>query len=190
MRQIIEDGIPDNAGQWGMDLARTASAEGDVKPLRGQGMMRLDPLPKDEDMKNRPSRVYQVLDLRSLPIHNLNGDAEVEVTASFCAAKSDLRSRYVMRVFALDEAPEQATKDFWPKVESDGVASETQRFDIEPGDEGWHTFSLKLRLPPGSNTLMLILGAAPPTDIPQPPSVHYLDEVQVSLITQQPVSSP
>ncbi|MCX6854204.1 MAG: hypothetical protein NTV80_04785 [Verrucomicrobia bacterium] len=184
-KQALEDGLPKGVGHWGMDAARVVSAEDDVKPMQGLHMLRLEPIPKDEQLNNRPSRVYQLLDLRSLPVHDVNGDAEVQVTASFCAEKSVLKSRYVMRVFALDEAPEQATKNFWPKAESNGAVSETQRFDVEPGDAGWHTFSLKLHLPPDSKSLMIILGVAPRNDIPLPPSVHYLDAVQVSLITPQ-----
>jgi hypothetical protein len=61
----------------------------------------------------------------------------------------------------------------------------SQRFDTKPGDPGWHTFSMKLRLPPGSKTLVLILGAVPPEDVAHQAFVHYLDEVQVSLISPQ-----
>ena len=184
-KQILEDGLTHRAGQWGMDEAKVVTAEGEVKPLGGEGMLRLDPMPQDEEKKNRPSRAYQLLDLRTLSVQQLSRDAEVEVSASFCAARNDLKSRYVMRVFALDEEPEQATHNFWPKVEGDGIPSETQRFDVAPGDSGWHTFSLKLRLPPDTKTLMIVLGSAPPNDIDQPSSVHYVDELQVSLITPE-----
>jgi hypothetical protein len=189
MNQIIEDGIPDHAGQWGMDLARVVAAEGAVKPLQGERMMRLEPRFHETEGNLLPSRVYQVIDLRTLPIHLVNSDAEVLVTASFCTANSEVSSRYVMRVFALDEAPELATTDFWDKSESDGVVSESQRFDTNTGDGGWHTFSLKMRLAPGSKTHVLILGNVAPKDATQQAFVHYLDNVQVSLITQQPISS-
>jgi hypothetical protein len=117
----------------------------------------------------------------------MNGEVEAEVTASFCATNSDLSSRYLIRAIALDEEPETATKNFWSKVESDGVVSESQRFDTLPGKSGWHTFSMKLRLPPGSKTLVLIFGAVPPEDTSRPALVHYLDDVQVSLLTPQPL---
>jgi hypothetical protein len=94
----------------------------------------------------------------------------------------------LIRAIALDETPESARKNFWSKVESDGVVSESQRFDTAPGDSGWHTFSMKLRLPPGSKTLVLIFGAMPPDDASQPALVHYFDDVQVSLLTPSPIS--
>jgi hypothetical protein len=111
----------------------------------------------------------------------------VEVTASFCSINSDISSRYLIRAIALDEAPEAAMKGFWSKVDSDGVVSQSQRFDTAPGDSGWQTFSMKLRLPPGSKTLVLIFGAVPPEDTSRRALVHYLDDVQVSLLTPQPL---
>lgn len=185
--QVLGDGLPGNAGQWGMDAARLVTAEGSVRPLQGERMMRLEPIPRNKSVKNHTSRVYQVLDLRLMSALVNGGDSEAEVSASFCAQNGHVRSRYLIRAIALDEAPEMATKNFWSKVESDGVVSESQRFDTLPDDAGWHTFSMKLRLPPESKTLVLIIGAVPPESDALPDSVHYLDEVQVTLITPQPL---
>jgi hypothetical protein len=184
-KQILNDGLPSQAGQWGMDDAKVVPADGNVTPLAGQHMLRLEPIPREKDVKNHTSRAYQVLDLRSLPAAAMTGDAEVEVSASFCATDSEASSRYLIRAIALDEAPAQATKNFWSKVESDGVVSESQRFDTAPGSHGWQTFSMTLRLPPGSTTLVLIFGAVPPEVPSRPASVHYLDEVQVALLSSE-----
>jgi hypothetical protein len=185
--QTLKDGLPDRLGQWGMDEASIVAAEENVLPLQGERMLRLEPIPPQKPVKNHTSRAYQMLDLRSQPVAMMNGEVEAEVTASFCATNSDLSSRYLIRAIALDEEPETATKNFWSKVESDGVVSESQRFDTLPGKSGWHTFSMKLRLPPGSKTLVLIFGAVPPEDTSRPALVHYLDDVQVSLLTPQPL---
>ena len=185
--QTLKDGLPDHVGQWGMDEASIVAAEENVLPLQGERMLRLEPIPPQKPVKNHTSRAYQMLDLRSQPVAMMNGEVEAEVTASFCATNSDLSSRYLIRAIALDEEPETATKNFWSKVESDGVVSESQRFDTLPGKSGWHTFSMKLRLPPGSKTLVLIFGAVPPEDTSRPALVHYLDDVQVSLLTPQPL---
>ncbi len=185
--QTLKDGLPDHVRQWGMDEASIVAAEENVRPLQGERMLRLEPIPPQKPVKNHTSRAYQMLDLRSQPVAMMNGEAEAEVTASFCATNSDVSSRYLIRAIALDEAPETATKNFWSKVESDGVVSESQRFDTLPGKSGWHTFSMKLRLPPGSKTLVLIFGAVPPEDTSRPALVHYLDDVQVSLLTPQPL---
>ena len=185
--QTLKDGLPDRVGHWGMDEASIVAAEQNVLPLQGERMLRLEPIPPQKPVKNHTSRAYLMLDLRSQPVAMMNGEAEAEVTASFFATNSDLSSRYLIRAIALDEEPETATKNFWSKVESDGVVSESQRFDTLPGKSGWHTFSMKLRLPPGSKTLVLIFGAVPPEDTSRPALVHYLDDVQVSLLTPQPL---
>ena len=185
VEQILNDGLPPQAGHWGVDDAKVVLADGNVTPLAGQHMLRLEPIPREKDVKNHTSRAYQVLDLRSLPAAAMTADAEVEVAASFCAMDGDVSSRYLIRAIALDEAPAQATKNFWSKVESDGVVSESQRFDTAPGSHGWQSFSMTLRLPPGSKTLVLIFGAVPPELPSRPASVHYLDEVQVSLLSSE-----
>lgn len=182
---IMDQGVPHGVGQWGADSAKVVAAENGVEPLEGQRMMRLEPIPREKNVKNLASRVYQVLDLRSLPMPDISSDAEVQVTGSFFPTISEVSSRYLIRAIALDEPPEQATIDFWSKMESDGVVSESQRFDTKPGDRGWKTFSLKLRLPLESKTLVFILGAVPPADTSMQPFVHYLDDVQVSLLTPE-----
>ncbi|MFN0074950.1 MAG: hypothetical protein ACKVY0_00595 [Prosthecobacter sp.] len=182
---VFDKGLPHQPGQWGVDSARLVTAENGVQPKEGQRMLRLEPIPREKNVKNLASRVYQVLDLRALPTDANNGSAEVQVTASFFATKSEISSRYLIRAFALNEKPEQATKDFWSKTEDDGVVSMAQRFDTSPGDRGWHSFSLKMPLPHGSQTLIFILGAVPPEDAAMEASVHYLDEVSVTLLTAE-----
>ncbi len=182
---ILVRGVPKGVGQWGADSAAVVTAESGVQPLEGKRMLRLEPIPREENVKNLPSRVYQVLDLRSLPRLGVAGDAEVWVSASFFAADGDVTSRYLVRAFALKETPEQATQGFWPKTQEDGVVSVTQRFETPAGDRGWHTFSLKMPLPRGAQSLVFILGAGPAEDASAETSVHYVDDVQVSVFTPQ-----
>ena len=182
---VLDDGLPSDVGQWGADSAQIVPAENGVSPQEGSHMMRLEPIPREKNVKNLASRVYQVIDLRARPAFGSEEDVEVEVTASFCSRHSEVSSRYLIRTFALDEAPEQATDGFWSKTEDDGVVSLAQRFDSIPGERGWHTFSQKMSLPRGAKTLVLILGAVPPEPSSEEASVHYLDDVQVSLLTPE-----
>jgi hypothetical protein len=189
-KQLVKDGLPDVTGQWGMDDAQVVPAEHGMNTAQGQHMMRLVPIPRDKEVKNPASRVYQVLDLRSLLPAGIPVDAEVEVAASFCSEKPETDSRYLIRAIALEEAPEQAMQKFWPKVENAGVVSESQRFSTPPGTVGWQRYSLQMRLPPDSKTLVIIFGAMPPSDETLPASNHYLDDVQVSLLTSSENSLP
>jgi hypothetical protein len=182
----LDDGLPRHPGQWGVDSAALVSAENGVKPLQGGHMLRLEPILREKKVKNHASRVYQVLDLRTLRAQGMTADAEVRITASFSAVKSEAGSRYVIRAIALDEPPETATKDFWSKTERDDAVSVSRRFDAAPGALAWHTFSMEMPLPSGAKTLVFILGAIPPEDSSAPPSTHYLDDVKVAVITPQP----
>ena len=182
---IAARGVPKGVGQWGADSARVVSEENGVLPLQGQRMLRLEPIPLEKNVKNHASRAYQVLDLRAVPMRGSDGDAEVQVTASFFAANSDVSSRYFVRAIALGETPAQATQGFWPKTQDDGVVSASQRFDTTPGDRRWHTFSLKMPLPRGAQSLVFVLGAEPPENASAESSAHYLDDVQVSVLLPQ-----
>ncbi len=181
---FVDKGLPRVAGQWGADSAIVVMTENGVKPPEGRQMLRLEPIPLEKKVRNRMSRVYQVLDLRSQPM-SVADDAEVQVTASFFTANSDALSRYLIRAFALNETPEQATKGFWPKTEEDGVVSVKQTFETSPGERGWHTFSVKMPLPRGAKTLVFVLGAGPVDDAAAQASAHYLDDVRVSVLTSE-----
>jgi hypothetical protein len=181
----LYDGLPNRVGQWGVDSAKLVPAENGVQPLEGQHMLRLEPIPHEKQVKNHTSRVYQLLDLRAQPLESLVGDFEVQVTASFFATRQDFNSRYLIRVIALDEPPETATKEFWSKTERDDVVSVSQRYDRMPGDGGWQTCSLRIPLPRVAKTLVFILGALPPEDASLQSSAHYLDDVHVSLLASE-----
>ena len=181
----LDDGLPKRVGQWGVDSAKLVPAENGVQPLEGEHMLRLEPIPREKQVKNHTSRVYQLLDLRAQPQEILAGDAEVQVTASFFVTRHDFNSRYLIRVIALDEPPETATTEFWSKTERDDVVSVSQRYDRMPGDGGWQTCSLRIPLPRVAKTLVFILGALPPGDASLQSSAHYLDDVHVSLLASE-----
>lgn len=185
---ILDDGLPHRAGQWGADSAAVVLEEYGVQPAEGQRMMRLEPIPRQKDVKNHASRAYQVVDLRSLVIPN-NEEAEVQMTASFFASNSDIAATYRIRGVTLNEIPDQAMKEFWSKTDNDDAVSVSQKFETLPGDRRWHTFSVKMPLQHGAKTLVLIFAAMPPGDMSSEGSVHYLDDVQVSVFTS-PQSLP
>ena len=180
--------VPSRVGAWGAASGRVVTAENGVEPREGQRMLRLEPLPPNKQGKTHLSSAYQMLDLRSLPKASRSGDAQVQVTASFYAANSEVNSRYAIRIFAIDQPPDKARSRFWQKTEDSGVAIVQETFGTEPGEGGWHTFSLKMPLPRGARTLVFILAAGVPKDATGEASMHYLDDVQVSVLTPQPQS--
>ncbi|MCX6848272.1 MAG: hypothetical protein NTY98_05075 [Verrucomicrobia bacterium] len=179
----LDKGMPHGPGQWGVQSARIVSAENGVQPLQGQSMLRMDQVLMNQDDENLSSKAYQVLDLHPLPASTVAGAMEAQVTASFCAPKSEMKARYLIRAVALNEPPATATENFWSKAEDAGVVSLTQRFETEAGDSDWHTFSVKMPLPHGAQSLVIILAATSPKDKTKPAAVRYLDDVQVSILT-------
>ncbi len=187
---ITARNVPNRVGAWGAESARVVTAENGVEPQEGQHMLRVEPTRPDKQGKTHLSPVFQMLDLRSLPKACRVRGAEVQVTASFCAANSEVNSRYGIRIFALNQPPDKARNRFWEKTEEDGVTIARQSFDTAPGERGWHTFSLKMPLPRGTRTLVFVLSAGKPAESSEKDSVHYLDDVQVSVLTPQPSAEP
>ncbi len=179
--------VPSRVGAWGAKSGRVVTAENGVEPREGQRMLRLEPLPRNKQGKTNLSSAYQMLDLRSRAKASRGGDAEVQVTASFCAANSEVSSLYSIRIFAINQPPDKARSRFWQKTEDSGVAIVQETFGTEPGERGWHTFSLKMPLPRGARTLVFILAAGVPKDATEAASAYYLDDVQVSVLTPQPL---
>lgn len=179
----LDTGLPHGADEWGVRSARIVSAENGVRPLKGQRMLRMEPILLSEQDENLYSHAYQVLDLRSLPRNAASGTVEAQVTASFCASQSGGKARYLIRAVALNEPPGTAPAAFWSKAEDAGVVSLTQRFETEAGDSGWHTFSAKAPLPHGAQSLVIMLSAISPKDETSEAAARYIDDVQVTLLT-------
>jgi hypothetical protein len=178
----LDKGLPHHADQWGVRSAQAVAAENGVRPLEGQHMLRMEPIVISEQDENRYSHACQVLDLRSLLSEAASGAMEVQVAASFCAPPSAATARYIIRVVALNEPPETATEDVWSKADDAGVVSLKQRFVTETGDSDWHTFSVKMPLPPGAQSLVVVLSVISPKGETIQAPVRYLDDVQVSLL--------
>lgn len=181
----LDTGLPHSADEWGVRSARIVPAENGVRPLQGQHMLRMEPVSVSEQDKNHYSIASQILDLRSLPLDAVSGTMEAQIAASFCAAGSAVKEPCMIRVVALNEPPETATEDFWSKAENAGVVSLTQRFETRAGDSGWHTFAVKMPLPQGAQSLVIILSATSPKNKPTQAAVRYLDDLQVSVLTSQ-----
>jgi hypothetical protein len=179
--------VPSRVGAWGAKAARVVAEESGVEPQEGLRMLRLEPTPRDKNGETHLSPVYQMLGLRSLPKASRVGDAEVQVTASFCAANREVSSLYSIRIFAINQPPDKARSRFWQKTEEEGVVITQQTFGTAPEDGGWHSFSLKMPLPRNARTLVIILSAGVPKAATAEAGMYYLDDVQVSVITPEPL---
>lgn len=170
--------FPDASAHWGGDAARVVAAENGVNAKEGKFMLRLEPAAKGSP------RMYQVLDLESLPSSAGGEMREIEISASFAAADADASVRYMIRAFAVSEARENLDAT-WFDRRDEAIASATRGLDVMPGNKGWQSFGLRVQVPRAARSLVLFFGVRTP-DKSLPKSAHYLDDVQVSLIEPQP----
>ena len=175
----LANGFPGGPGQWSGDAARVVAAENGVSPKEGKFMLRMEPMSKGVP------RIYQVLNLQSLPSGAGGESREIEVSASFAAADANASVRYVIRAFAVTEAPENLDAALVDPRE-EAIALVTRGMDVMPGPKGWQTFSVKIQVPRAARSLVLFFGVRTP-DKAARTSPHYLDDVRVSLITPPPL---
>ena len=168
-------GFPGGPGQWSGDAAHVVAAENGVPPKEGNFMLRLEPAAKGAP------RIFQVLDLQALPLGAGGESREIEISASFAAADTEASVHYMIRAFAVTEAPENLG-GAWFDRRDESIASAARGLDVMPGTKGWQTFSVRIQVPRAARSLVLFFGARTP-DKALRTSPHYLDDVRVSLLT-------
>ena len=171
----LSTGFPGGPGQWSGDAARVVATENGVPPKEGKFMLRLEPL------SIGVPRIYQVLDLQSLPSGAGGESREIEVSASFVTAGAEAPVRYVIRAFGVTEAPGNLDAA-WFDRRDEAVALAARGLDVMPGTKGWQAISVKIQVPREARSLVLFFGVRTP-DKTARTSPHYLDDVRVSLIT-------
>ncbi len=171
----LANGFPGGPGQWSGDAAQAVAAENGVVPKEGNVMLRLEPMSKGVP------RIYQVLDLQSLPPDAGGESREIEISASFATAGAEASVRYLIRAFGVTEAPENLDAA-WFDRRDESIASATKGLDVTPGATGWQTFSVKIQAPRAARSLVLFFGTRTP-DKAARTVPHYLDDVRVSLLT-------
>lgn len=172
-------GFPAGAGRWSGDAAQVVAAENGVQAKQGKFMLRLEPVAKS------PLRIFQVLDLRTLPSDAGGESLDIEISASFATAVAESSVRYMIRAFAVTEAPEDLDAA-WFDRRDESIASATKGLDVMPGANGWQTLGVSMQVPRAARSLVLFFGMRTP-DRAARTVPHYLDDVHVSLLTSGPL---
>ena len=171
----LAKGIPRGVGQWGGDAAQVVTAENEVPTKEGRHMLRLETAAKGA------WRIYQVLDLHSLPPDASGESREIEISASFAAADSESSLRFIIRAFAVTETPDQIDAA-WFDRRDESIASATRGLDVLPGTKGWQTLGVSMHVPRNARSLVLFFGVRTPDKAARKYPL-YLDDVRVSLVT-------
>ena len=175
----LDAGFPAGTGRWSGDAAQVVAAEHGVQAKQGRFMLRMEPLAKS------PSRIFQVLDLRTLPPNAGGESREIEISAAFATGFAESSVRYMIRAFAVTEAPEDLDAA-WFDRRDESIASAAKGLDAPPGATGWQTLGVSIHVPRAARSLVLFFGVRTP-DRAARTVPHYLDDVRVSLVTSGPL---
>ena len=175
----LDAGFPAGTGRWSGDAAQVVAAEHGVQAKQGRFMLRMEPVAKS------PSRIFQVLDLRTLPPNEGGESREIEISAAFATGFAESSVRYMIRAFAVTEAPEDLDAA-WFDRRDESIASAAKGLDAPPGATGWQTLGVSIHVPRAARSLVIFLGVRTP-DRAGRTVPHFLDDVRVSLVTSGPL---
>lgn len=126
-------------------------------------------------------RLFQVLDLQSLPPGGSGDSWEIEISASLATPDAEAVVRLFIRAFAVTETPGELDTAWFDRRE-ESIASVTRGLDIPPGVQGWQTLGVSMHVPRTARSLVLFIGVRTP-DKAARESPMYLDDVRVALVT-------
>ncbi len=177
---VRDRGHPARVGVWSGELQAPQEGEGNVRPVEGLRMVKLPPV--ERRMFSYTSRF---LDVAAFPPMGASQSRQIEVTARFHGATPGVRDRFQIRLaaFAEDIAGARA---IWlgGKVNEQALMHVAKTVTMDADTRGWTTLRSTMDVPAGARLLLISLAAAV-ADAEGPKTVHYLDDVQVRLITRE-----
>jgi hypothetical protein len=172
----LERGLPTRVGVWSGNARPWRKADGEVKPAEGQHVVTL-PLVE----KSRFSYVFRLVDVSALPGLREDLCRQLEVTARFRGTVTGAPNRFQIRLAAFAEDAAGAS-EIWIKNLLDEMALDHVAKTEQAHDE-WTTVRTAIDVPPNAQVVLVSLGAANAVDSPK--SHHFLDDVQIRLITRE-----
>lgn len=204
----LTQGMPAQADVWSGDYSQVVGAQQDVRPMRGEKMLRF----LRADYLGKPGRdgyvadLYRIIDLTRPELQVVRGDAWVSVEAGFRALPQGgvRRGHCGVTVYALDALPPEGEHHevFIKRRDNLGLdleegpsilASTTRQDTIPVNHMSWQTARGELRLPPGTRYLMIHLhqSLAQPFPAKAEPPVEFtglfVDDVRVTLVRRPPL---
>lgn len=175
---VRDHGVPDLVNVWSGDLDVLQAGASDVNPAEGNQMVTLPPV------DNRKfSYAFRFLDLTTLAPLSGEQTRQIEVTAQFHGAPHGGKSRFQIRLAAFAENA-AAAREIWirDRVDEQALMHVAKTVVSKPGDRGWTVARSTMDVPAGAR-LVLVSLAASLADPELPKAAHYLDDVQVRIIT-------
>lgn len=200
-KPVVDGQQPIEPGHWGGDFTEVIGSQGKVRPAEGQHMLRF--VRADYEGHRLPesfsSDSFQLIDLRPYKHQFADGTAVVRLSAQFNGELSAGEGPFacVLKLYALDAelVEERKAGTFTGSIRERMLAnSSSTRVRLDADPKTWQKAGNELRLPPGTDYLMIQLGmtndsksAAARKDAF---AAHFVDRVQVVLAHLPEVSLP
>ncbi|MBA4189275.1 MAG: hypothetical protein C0467_14860 [Planctomycetaceae bacterium] len=189
-------GIPTHPHRWAGDFSELVGENQQVRPATGRRMFRFlrgDYQDKPNAVGSYVSDAYYLLDVRPYRAELDDGGALVQLSAGFNAASFPAHEKYQSSVslYALDaETATNGSTRLDNTLQNDSLAfSRANRLLLDRQPETWQRLAGELRLPPGTDFVLVRIGVAHVTaaqrrsDFPG----HYLDDVRMVLSRRTPM---
>jgi hypothetical protein len=199
-RAPLVTGVPIEPGRWSGDYSEVVGEQQGVKPASGKKMLRF--LRGDYEGRSIPSShssdVFRLVDVRPYRREFADGGAVVQLTAVFNAAPfpDDETFNATLTLFALDASlvGNEIMKGE-NVLSSDSLAfSRSSRVAIDRDPATWQKVSNELRLPPGTEFLMIRMGMSNDTkskDMRRDSFAgHFADNVQLVIARRPEIPVP
>ena len=193
-------GVPLEPGMWSGDYSEVVEQQQGVKPESGKQMLRF--LRGDYEGRGIPSShssdVFRLVDVRSYQREFADGGAVVQLTAVFNAApfQEDEIFNATLTLFALDDSLAGSEVMKGENVLSvDSLAfSRSSRVRMDRDPTTWQKASNELRLPPGTEFLMIRMGMSNDTKSRDKHrdsfAGHFADTVQLVIARRPEIPVP
>jgi len=196
----LVNGVPIEAGKWSGDFTEVSGVQQEVKPDSGAKMLRF--LRGDFEGRSIPSShssdVFRLVDVRPYRSEFADGGAVVQLSAVFNAVafSEDEKFSATLTLFALDASlvgNEMLKEENVLSTESLAF-SRSSKVSMDRNPVTWQRVSNELRLPPGTEFLMLRLGMSNDTKSSgnrrDSFAGHYADKVQLVLARRPEIPLP
>jgi hypothetical protein len=175
---LVEDGLPQRAGVWSGDLSAPEKENAILRPSEGSLMVRLPPVDK-----RKFSYAMRFIDAGELPPSGASHTRQIEVTASFHDDGSPVSGRYQIRMAAFAGTLEEA-RAVWlgGHIDEQALMHVARTISTAPGHHGWTSVRTEMEVPAQTRWVLVSLAAAV-ADEAAAKTAHYLDDVQIRVIT-------
>ena len=182
-------GIPIEPGHWSGDYSDVVGEDEEVKPRKGEKMLRFlraDFEGKSNLQPSRTSSIWRLVDLRPYRHEFGDGGAVAQLSAVFNAQEFPQGRSYFefVQIHALDAAMAAALKDRdWTELNSSSLAlARSAAVELDRDPATWQRIDCEQRIPGHADFLLIEIGLMqmPKTSQSAEFVVHLLDDVTLT----------